>query len=66
MKVINESIIPITKESIKEYLEKEWRLSNHTKYHYLFNKWFENLTENQVLYYAYYAFGEKSPFVSIV
>jgi hypothetical protein len=30
------------------WLEKEWRISNHAKYQYLFKDWVKNLTEAQI------------------
>lgn len=30
------------------WLEKEWRLSNHIKYQKYFNEWIANLTEHQI------------------
>ena len=34
-----------------DYLEKEWKYSNHKKYYKYFNAWLENLTENQIYYF---------------
>ena len=38
-------------KNLKIYLEREWRKCNHTKYHYLFNDWYKNLTDNQIYYF---------------
>ena len=48
---------------MKEYLYNEWRLCNNSKYLHLFDEWYKNLTENQMLYYKAYSEGKKTPFV---
>lgn len=50
-------------EDLKNYLQKEFDRSVHRKYRYLFEQWFGNLTDNQIMYYTAYMQGKKSPFV---
>lgn len=47
---------------MKEYLQKEWRYNVAPKYQHLFVQWFQNLTEQQKLYFQAYSLGQKSPF----
>lgn len=47
---------------MKEYLYKEWKYNNLTKYYHLFDSWFESLTKTQLMYYKAYSEGKKSPF----
>ena len=47
---------------MKEYLQKEWRYNVAPKYQHLFEQWFQNLTEQQKLYFQAYSLGKKSPF----
>ncbi len=49
-------------DSMKEYLQKEWRYNVAPKYQHLFDQWFQNLTEQQKLYFQAYSLGQKSPF----
>ena len=37
--------------------------NNLKKYYKYFEEWFDNLTENQLLYYKAYSKGLKTPFV---
>jgi len=30
------------------WLEQEWRISNHAKYQHYFEEWIENITETQI------------------
>lgn len=47
---------------LEEYLKKEWRNCNHSKYQIYFKEWFNNLTETQLLYFNYYSKGLKTPY----
>ena len=38
-------------ESVKDYLRKMWRVSNHAKYQKYFDEWYENLTNTQIYYF---------------
>jgi len=38
-------------KSLYNYLEKEWRINNHSKYQHYFQLWVENLTDNQIEYF---------------
>ena len=51
-----------TKE-LYEYLKHEWIFNCHKKYHYMFDMWFENITDNQILYFTYWMKGEKTPWI---
>ena len=35
-------------DKLYNWLEYEWRKSNHTKYQHLFKEWIENLTFSQI------------------
>ena len=48
---------------MKEYLYNEWKLYNSSKYLHLFDEWYKNLTESQMLYYKAYSEGKKPPFI---
>lgn len=53
-------------EDLKTYLWNEFRFNVAAKYRNTteyFEEWFQNITENQILYYNAYRFGKKSPFV---
>jgi hypothetical protein len=41
-------------KDLKNYLELEWRKSNHTKYQIYFNEWFKNLTKDQIYWFEKY------------
>ena len=45
------------------YLNKEFKYNTIPKYYRYFEEWFNNLTENQLLYYNVYKNGEKTPFI---
>jgi hypothetical protein len=47
---------------LKEYLKKEWKYCNHTKYQHYFEDWFNKLTETQLLYFKCYSIGLKTPY----
>ena len=49
-------------EKIKEYLWGEFKFNNMPKYYHYFDEWFNNLTENQLLYYNAYSNGFKTPY----
>lgn len=49
-------------QSLKEYLWNEFRYNVLKKYYKYFDEWYENITENQRLYYISYMKGEKTPF----
>ena len=48
---------------LKTYLQAQFKRTVHKKYHSLFDQWFANLTDNQIMYYTAYMQGKKSPFV---
>lgn len=48
---------------LKEYLYNEWRYNCYKKYLIYFENWYENLTENQKLYYIAYKNSKKTPFI---
>lgn len=52
-----------TKE-LYEYLKHEWIFKCHKKYHYLFDTWYENITENQILYFNAWMKGNKTPWIN--
>lgn len=41
----------ISKE-LYEYLKKDWKKCNHTKYHKYFDEWVSNITDDQIHYYT--------------
>ena len=45
---------------MKEYLWLEWRYNNHLKYYHYFEDWFNNLTDNQKIFYEAYSKGKKT------
>lgn len=49
-------------QSLKEYLWNEFRYNVLKKYYKYFDEWYENITENQRLYYISYMEGKKTPF----
>lgn len=49
--------------NLHEYLKKEWIYNCHRKYHYLFEDWFKNLTENQIIYFSAFMIGNKTPWI---
>lgn len=49
---------------LKEYLWNEWKYNTLPKYYHLFEEWFKNLTDNQILYYTAYAKGLKTPYLN--
>jgi hypothetical protein len=50
--------------NLKEYLRREFTYNTIPKYYKYFEEWFDNLTEEQKLYYECYMNGQKSPFTS--
>lgn len=50
-------------EELYEYLKHEWIFNCHKKYHYMFDVWFENITDNQILYFTSWMKGEKTPWI---
>ncbi len=48
---------------LKTYLQMQFKRCVHKKYHCLFEQWFSNLTDDQIMYYFAYMQGKKSPFV---
>ena len=48
---------------MKEYLWKEFRYNVHSKYYKFFEEWYNNLTDNQIIYYTAYSMGLKSPYL---
>ena len=49
-------------DKLKEYLWNEWRYNVHKRFLKYFDEWYENLTDNQILYFNAYMKGLKSPF----
>lgn len=47
-------------DKLKEYLQREFRMNNHPKYYKYFEKWFSNLTPNQIIFYKAYMKGQKT------
>ena len=39
-------------KQLYEYLEKEWRISNHKKYQKYFKVWVKNITDDQIFYFT--------------
>ena len=37
--------------ALYNWLEYEWRISNHPKYQHYFKEWVENLTDAQIVYF---------------
>lgn len=50
---------------LKGYLWYEWTHSTLPKYYKYFEEWFNNLTDNQILYFTAYCNGKKSPYILI-
>lgn len=50
-------------KELYEYLKHEWIFNCHKKYHYMFDMWFENITDNQILYFTSWMKGEKTPWI---
>lgn len=50
-------------QSLKDYLWNEFKFNVHPKYYKYFEEWYNNLTENQILYYTAYSKGLKSPYL---
>lgn len=48
---------------MKEYLQGEWKFNNLPKYQHLFESWFSNLTQSQILYFRAYSKGQKTSFI---
>ena len=48
--------------NLKDYLKNEWRNCNRAKYQQYFENWFNNLTQNQLLYFNCYSKGLKTPY----
>ena len=40
--------------NLRDYLRKEWKHNNISKYQKYFDMWFNNLTDNQIYYYNLY------------
>jgi hypothetical protein len=38
-------------KQLYDYIEKEWRLCNHTKYQKYFNVWIKNITDSQIFHF---------------
>jgi len=34
--------------ALYNWLEYQWRMSNHSKYQHLFKEWVKNITQNQI------------------
>lgn len=49
-------------EDLKQYLWIEFSHSTVPKYYKYFEDWFNNLTENQILFYNAYMIGLKTPY----
>lgn len=45
---------------LREYLLHEWKWNNHVKYLKYFEIWINNLTKEQILWYAAYKDGKKT------
>jgi len=49
-------------KELKTYLQMQFKRSVHKKYLHLFEQWFNNLTNDQIMYFTAYMQGKKSPF----
>jgi len=47
---------------LKEYLFNEWKYNVLKKFLKYFDEWYENITDNQRMYFEAYMNGKKTPF----
>lgn len=47
---------------LKEYLWNEFRYNTLKKYYKYFDEWYNNLTDNQILFFISYMNGKKTPY----
>jgi len=47
---------------LKEYLWNEFKFNVHKKYYKYFDEWYNNIIDNQILYYTAYMNGKKTPY----
>lgn len=46
--------------TLKEYLQREFKMNNHPKYYKYFDTWFNNLLPSQITFYKAYMRGQKT------
>lgn len=49
---------------MKDYLYKEFIYNTIPKYYKYFDEWFNNLTDNQKIYFEAYSKGNKTPYLN--
>jgi hypothetical protein len=49
-------------DRLKEYLFNEWKYNVLKKFLKYFDEWYENITDNQRMYFEAYMNGKKTPF----